>query len=586
MKFKRTHTCGELRSEHVGQEATLCGWVASWRDHGGLLFIDLRDRYGMTQIAFSPQRAAEAHRQAGTLRTEFVIAARGTVNRRPEGMVNDKIPTGEVELDVTQLEILNPSKTPPFEIADRTGVTEETRLKYRYLDLRRPAMQARLVTRGRVIKAIRDYFDAAGFVDVETPCLTKSTPEGARDFVVPSRLYHGQFYALPQSPQLFKQLLMVAGLDKYIQIARCYRDEDPRADRQVEFTQLDVEMSFVDVDEVIATLEGCFVSVLGQVFGRTLPDCFPRITWQESMRRYGTDKPDLRFGMEISDITDLAGQCEFKVFRRVVESGGVVRGLCAPGGSKFTRSEIERGLTDYVAGFGAKGLAWMKFQDGKLMSSIAKFFSEEQQAEILRRLDVQDGDLVLFIADKERVVCQALGELRVRLGAELELYGAGELCFVWVVEFPMFGWNDEEERPDPLHHPFTAPLDEDVERLESEPLSARAKAYDIVLNGTELVGGSIRIHDSEVQQRVFELIKIDAEQARTQFGFLLDALQYGAPPHGGIALGIDRMVMLLLGLDTIRDVMAFPKTQRGQCLLTGAPSEVSPAQLKELGLRR
>ena len=584
MRLKRTHTCGELRAGHAGQDAILCGWVASWRDHGGLIFIDVRDRYGLTQVAFSPQRAAEAHKVAAGLRSEYVIAVRGTVNVRPDGTVNASLATGEIELDAAELEVLNESKTPPFEIEDRTDAAEEVRLKYRYLDLRRPVMQQRLIKRGEVVKAIRDYFAEQGFIDIETPCLTKSTPEGARDFVVPSRMYHGSFYALPQSPQLFKQLLMVAGFDKYIQIARCYRDEDPRADRQVEFTQLDVEMSFVDVEDVLRVMEGCIVCVCETVFGREVSVPFERMTWHEAMRLYGTDKPDVRFGMQLADVTDVAGESEFRIFKSVVGEGGIVRGICAPGGAKYTRREIESGMTEYVGRFGAKGLAWMKLEGGRLVSSVAKFFSEAQQAEIVRRLDARDGDLLLFVADKEKVVCQALGQLRVRLGAELELYEKGELKFLWIVDFPMFEWNEEQQRPDALHHPFTSPVDEDLDKLETAPLEVRAKAYDVVLNGTELGSGSIRIHKRDLQQRVFNVLNITEEQAKDRFGFLLDAFQYGAPPHGGFAPGIDRFVMVMLGLATIRDVIAFPKTQRGQCLLTGAPSEIAPEQLKELGL--
>jgi aspartyl-tRNA synthetase len=586
MNLKRTHNCGELRSEHVGQEVILCGWVASSRDHGGLLFIDLRDRWGLTQVAFSPERAAEAYDASQALRSEFVVAVRGVVNHRPDGTVNPDMPTGDIEVDAVECEVLNQSLTPPFEIEDRVDVADEIRLRYRYLDLRRPAMQQRMILRSRIIKTIRDYFDELDFVEIETPCLTKSTPEGARDFVVPARLYHGQFYALPQSPQLFKQLLMVAGYDRYIQIARCFRDEDPRADRQVEFTQLDVEMSFIDCEDIYAVTEGCLGRIGRDVLGCEIKTPFPRLTWHDAMRLYGTDKPDLRFGMQIADISDLAGACTFKVFRSVVEDGGTVRGLCAPGGAKYTRSEIEKGLADFAKTYGAKGRAWIKVQDdGSLMSSIAKFFEEKQQAEIVRRLDAKPGDLMLFIADRERVVCQALGELRVRLGAELKLYDSRELCFLWVVDFPMFEWNEEERRCDPLHHPFTAPRDEDLGRLESDPLACRAKAYDVVLNGVELGGGSIRIHDRQVQERVFSLINITPETQRSQFGFLLDAFQYGAPPHGGIAWGLDRAVMLLQELDTIRDVIAFPKTQRRQCLMTSAPSPIAPAQFKELGLK-
>ena len=585
MKLKRTHTCGQLRAEDAGKEAVLNGWVSSWRDHGGLIFIDMRDRYGVTQAVFSPERSGGVHSAAADLRSEYVIAVKGIVRRRPDGTANKALETGEIELDATEVEILNPSTTPAFEIQDRIEVAEDVRLKHRYLDLRRPVMHNRLIKRHQVLKAMRDFFDEHGFIEVETPCLTKSTPEGARDFVVPSRMYHGSFYALPQSPQLFKQLLMVAGFDKYVQFARCFRDEDPRADRQVEFTQLDLEMSFVEIEDILRVTEQVFGYVCERVFGVPCPVPFERIKWDDAMRLYGVDRPDLRFGMQIADVSDIARASEFKIFKSVVEKGGIVRGLCAPGGAKFTRREIETDLTEYVARYGAKGLAWMKIEGGKLVSSVAKFFTDALQAEIITRFGAKDGDLLLFVADKESVVCQSLGELRVKLGADLKLFDPATLKFCWVVDFPMFGWDEENQRPDPLHHPFTSPVDEDLDKLEAAPLDVRAKAYDVILNGVELGGGSIRIHRRDIQQRVFSLIKIDEEQARKKFGFLLDALQSGAPPHGGIAVGIDRFLMLLLRLDTIRDVIAFPKTQRGQCLMTDAPSEIADKQLKELGIK-
>ena len=583
----RTHTCGELRADHIGREATLCGWVDSYRDHGGGLFIDLRDRYGKTQVVVSPESGNAVQQLARSLRSEFVILATGTIAARPEGTVNKKLDTGEIELRAAHLEIFNRSETPPFTPGQQELPGEEIRLKHRYIDLRRVEMQTTLVLRSRIIKKMRDYFEENDFIDVETPILGRSTPEGARDYLVPSRIHHGQFYALPQSPQLYKQILMMAGYDRYVQVARCFRDEDLRADRQPEFTQLDMEMSFVDTDDVMHMIDGLVAAVAEDVLGLDVPTPLPRMSYDEAMRRFGHDAPDLRFGMELIDCSDLAASAEFRVFRGAVEGGGFVRGINAKGAAgSYSRKRIDE-LTDYVVqDFGAKGLAWFKVEEGgKLASPIAKNFSEELLAGFAQRMEAETGDLLLFVADKWDVTCKALYGLRKKLGAELKLYDPRQMHFSWIVEFPMFDFDDEEQRWVAMHHPFTAPRPQDLELLASDPGKCRAQAYDLVINGSEAAGGTIRIHDSSIQQQVFELLGMNVESARERFGFLLDALQFGAPPHGGIALGIDRWVMLFGGLDNIRDCIAFPKTQRAADLMTDAPGAVDRKQLEELNIR-
>jgi aspartyl-tRNA synthetase len=560
--------------------------VDSYRDHGGAVFVDLRDRYGKAQVVFAPE-AGEAVVQAGKgLRSEDVIRVTGLVAHRPQGTVNPKLATGEIELRVAKLEVLNKSQTPPFLPTVQEMPAEDMRLRYRYLDLRRPKMQQTLITRGRLIKIMRDYFDEHGFIDVETPILGRSTPEGARDYLVPSRVNRGSFFALPQSPQLYKQILMIAGYDRYVQIARCFRDEDNRADRQPEFTQLDMEMSFVDAEDVMGIIDGLMVRLSKELLGRELSLPLPRMTYAEAMRRFGHDAPDLRFGMEITDCTDLARECEFRVFRSVVESGGFVRGINAQGAAdRYSRKDIDM-LTEYVVeDFGVKGLAWFKVDaEGKLQSPIAKNFQPALLEKIGQRMQARPGDFLLLSADRWEATCRVLHGLRRRLGAELKLYEPGAMHFSWVVHFPMFAFDEEEKRWVAMHHPFTAPLPEDLPLLESDPGKARAQAYDLVINGSEAGGGTIRIHDNRIQQKVFGLLGMDAETAAERFGFLLEALRYGAPPHGGIALGIDRMVMLFTGLDNIRECIAFPKTQRATDLMTGAPGPVERRQLRELGI--
>jgi len=587
--LKRTHNCGELRLSDAGKEVTLAGWVKSYRDHGNLVFFDLRDREGLTQLVFDPETQPKAHKLARTVRCEWVIAAQGVVQPRGEGLENPKLQTGQIEVAVEKLEILNVSETPPIDIDAGEKTSEELRLASRYIDLRRPEMQQKLYTRHRVTKIARDYFDKLGFWEIETPMLAKSTPEGARDFLVPSRLYKNRFYALPQSPQLFKQILMVGGVDRYFQIARCFRDEDPRADRQAEFTQIDVEMSFVDSDDIIGVHENLIAKIWKEILDVDVTIPVRRMTYKKAMDDYGIDRPDLRFDMKLKDISDIAKESSFKVFTSVIEKGGVVKGLCSPAAEKYSRSDIEKTLTNFVADYGAKGLAWFKTQkqDDKLTlaSSIAKFFSPSQLSRIIERFDAKDDNLILLIADTEKNVNKALAPLRCRLAKELKLYDENAFEFVWVVDFPLFEWNEDEKRYDSLHHPFTAPVPEDLQKLDSDPANVRSQAYDIVVNGSEIGGGSIRIHNPKIQQKVFDLLRISKRQAEEQFGFFLKALKYGAPPHGGIALGLDRLIMLLTGTDNIRDVIAFPKTQRGQCLLTDAPSEVDQKQLDELNLR-
>jgi aspartyl-tRNA synthetase len=582
----RTHTCGELNLEHVGQTATLCGWVDTIRDFGGVTFVDLRDRYGRTQVVFNPDSSPEVLSLANKLRSEFVIKVVGSVRQRPDGQDNKKISTGQVEFIASELEILNESLNPPFVPGQKDLPGEDLRLKHRYLDLRREKMMETLVLRSRIIKAMRDYAAEHGFIDIETPILGRSTPEGARDYLVPSRVFKGKFYALPQSPQIYKQIMMIAGYDRYIQVARCFRDEDLRADRQPEFTQLDLEMSFVDSDDVMSMIDGMMQKLAKDVLGLDIQLPLPRLTYDEAMTRFGHDAPDLRFAMEIVDCTEIAKKTEFRVFRATADAGKFVRGINAKGAApKFSRKRIDELTTMVQEDFGAKGLAWFRCEeDGSLFSPIAKNFAPEHLAEIKSSLDAEPGDLLLFIADTWEVSCKSLYAVRKRMGAELELYDPKQMHFSWIVEFPMFEPEGDSDRWSAMHHPFTAPRDQDIGDLDTDPGKARAKAYDLVINGNEAGGGTIRIHDSEIQSKVFGLLGLDAQSAQERFGFLLDALKYGAPPHGGIALGIDRVVMLFAGLDNIRDCIAFPKTQKAFDMMTEAPNVVEQDQLDELGV--
>jgi aspartyl-tRNA synthetase len=588
-QWRRTHTCGELREEHIGQIVILNGWVNTYRAHPQQVFIDLRDRYGITQVVFESDAGTEVFAVGQELRCEFALAIKGKVRERLPGKHNPKLATGDIELAAEEVQILNRCPNLPFELTEFPGeelANEDLRLQYRFLDLRRASLQRTLTLRHRLNKAMRDYLDAQGFLEIETPLLGRSTPEGARDYLVPSRVTPGHWYALPQSPQLYKQLLMVACYDKYFQIAHCLRDEDLRADRQPEFTQLDLEMSFVEMDDVFRVIEGLTAEVFARCLGVKVPLPLSRLTYNESMLRYGNDKPDLRFGMEIVDVGDWAGQTDFKVFRDTLASGGKVRALNAKGAAeKFSRKGLDE-LSQLVQRLGAKGLAWIKVEAEKLTSPIEKFLPAAAQQALRQQLAAEPGDLLLFVADSEEVVCQALGTLRGHLATVLKLVDPTRPDFkiLWIVDFPSFFWDKEEQRWVANHHPFTAPRDEDLDKLESDPGSVRAKAYDLVINGYECGGGSIRIHSPEVQQRVFARLGMSEEQARERFGFLLDALKFGAPPHGGIALGLDRWAMMLAGTGNIRDVIAFPKNQRARDLMTGAPSLVDPKQLKELGL--
>ena len=582
--WKRSCYCGEPRANGVGKDLTLFGWVRSRRDHGGVIFVDLRDRSGICQVVFNPEVDATAHEKAKQLRSEDVIAVRGSLFKRSPETVNPDLATGEVELMGKELRLLNTAQVPPFTIEDETEANENTRLKYRYLDLRRPQSLSPLVLRYRMTKLIRDYLDGLGFIDVETPVLTKSTPEGARDYLVPSRIYPGKFYALPQSPQLFKQILMVGGLDRYFQIVKCFRDEDLRADRQPEFTQLDLEMSFVQPEDVMQVIEGMMCILFRELKGIELKRPFTRLTYEEAMNRFGTDKPDMRFGLELKSFTDPLRNCQAKVFATAIQKGGVVKGIRIPKGGELSRKELDD-LTPFVGTFGGKGVAWTKLTNEGWQSPIAKFLSDTEQKEIESIAGAEVGDVILFSADSAKIVHDALGNLRLYLAEKLGLIPKNQYSLVWVVDFPLMEFDADEKRYVALHHPFTAPHDDDVPLLDTDPANARSKAYDLAINGIEAGGGSIRIHQVELQRKILGLMGVNAEEAEAKFGFFLEALSFGAPPHGGIAFGIDRLAMIFSGAKSLRDVIAFPKSQRAVCMLTEAPSTVDPKQLRELGIK-
>ncbi|MDF1526043.1 MAG: aspartate--tRNA ligase [bacterium] len=584
--WQRTHHCSDLTEKNIGEKVLLMGWVLRRRDHGGLIFVDLRDRWGLTQVVFNPEHNPISHGKAENLRSEYVISVKGEVIPRPEGMSNPEIATGNVEVMVDELKVLNSSLTPPFSLDDREGmeVAESVRLKYRYLDLRRDTLRENMVLRSLASKSVRDFFYGEDFLEIETPILTKSTPEGARDYLVPSRVHNGLMYALPQSPQLFKQLLMISGYDRYFQIVHCFRDEDLRADRQPEFTQIDVEMSFVTEDTLFDVMERMVADLLKSAKGIHIPTPFPRISYGEVMDRFGVDRPDTRFDMELVDFTDNLGSTEARIFSETLKGGGIIKGFNVKGGGDTSRKELDE-LADHAAIYGAKGLAWFKINPDGWQSPLAKFISEDVRQEVEARASFQPGDLLLVIAGGASMVNESLGQLRLHVAQKFNLIPEGKFDFLWVVDFPLFEYDQDDGRYYSMHHPFTSPKEEDLHLLASDPDKVRAKAYDMVLNGSEIGGGSIRIHSKDVQSRIFELLNIGPEEAIEKFGFLLEALQYGAPPHGGIAFGLDRIMMLLTGAKSIRDVIAFPKTQKATCLLTDAPSPVDPAQLAELGLR-
>ena len=583
-EMRKTHSCCELDSKDIGKEVVLMGWVQRRRDHGGVIFVDLRDREGITQVVFNPAVDKKIHEKAQAIRSEYVLGVRGKVGKRPEGMTNPNLITGEIEIAVAEIKIFNAATTPPFLIEDKIDVSENIRLKNRHIDLRRPQLQKNIILRHKAALSVRNYLNRLGFLDIETPVLTGSTPEGARDYLVPSRVNPGQFYALPQSPQIFKQLLMISGFDRYYQIVRCYRDEDLRADRQPEFTQIDLEMSFIGEEDVIGVTEGMMEELFRNVLGFKLKLPFLRLSYTDAVGRFGLDKPDTRFGLELKDISDIVENSEFKLFSGAVKKGGVVKALNAKGCIHFSRKEIDD-LTDFVAIYRAKGLAWIKIRENDWQSPIAKFFTDSEKEAFIRRLEIEPGDLLFFVADQPKIANEALGHLRNHLGKKLGLIDENEFSFLWVTHFPLLEYDETEKRHQALHHPFTAPFEDDCERLKSDPLSVKSRAYDLVLNGSEIGGGSIRIHQKEVQEKVFEALGMERKIYEKKFGFLLSALESGAPPHGGIALGFDRLVMILCEMPSIRDVIAFPKTQKAACLLTNAPSETSKAQLDELSLK-